>query len=103
MRLNLSTARQRVADLREALLNPAPERIEACLPGLVEAASCIEKGDLNTLFALKNDLKRVKSLLQHGEMMNRGLARLLGAEMAGYTRSGEAAPISAAGTVSLKG
>ena len=108
MRSNLNVAprgaiRESLAALRDALLSPSPESIEACLPGLVDAASHIGAADPESLHALKNDLRAVKNLIEHGEKINRGLARLLGAKMAGYTPTGDAAPISAAATISIEG
>lgn len=95
-------ARQKIAALRDALLRSSAEEIEACLPGLVQAASAIPR-DPAELASFKKDLQAVQNLLEHGEKINRGLARILGARIAGYTQKGEAAPVAAAGTVDLKG
>lgn len=103
----VKTARERVAALRDALLHPTPEAIEACVPGLVEAAASIGAGigagDPAELRALQKELRAVQHLIEHGEKINQGLARILGARIAGYTPSGEAAPIQAAGTVCVEG
>jgi hypothetical protein len=103
MRSNPNTALESVAALRDALLCPTPESIEACLPGLVQAAACIGAGDPKSLYALKNELRVVRNLIEHGEKLNRGLARLLGAKMAGYTATGDAEPLAATGTISITG
>ncbi|MBZ5603993.1 MAG: hypothetical protein LAO79_16965 [Acidobacteriia bacterium] len=102
MRSNPNSAREKVAALRDALLTATPEAIEACLPGLVQAASSIPD-DPAELAAFKEDLRAVKNLVEHGEKVNRGLARILGAQIAGYTPKGEAAPVEASGSVNLKG
>ena len=69
MRLNPEFAREKVSALREALLQPTPETIEACLPGLVEAAESIGGDDLQALQLLRNELRAVKRLIQHGEKL----------------------------------
>lgn len=96
------TPRERVAELRRALLGTSPEAIEECLPGLAEAATRISSLDRESLAALQADLRQVKHLIEHGERLNRGLAALLGAWVSGYTASGKAAPISAAGSISIE-
>lgn len=115
MRSNLNLARTRIEQLRSALRSPSPEEIERCLPGLVEAAACLgliqqqlgceafepELG--RELKALKNDLNLVGRLIEHGAAFYLGWAKLLGSATSGYTPSGEAAPISAAGTMSIRG
>jgi len=97
-----SPAREKIAALRQALIAPTPEAIEACLPGLVEAASSLP-ADPAELARFKEDLRSVKNLIEHGEKINRGLARILGARIAGYTPTGEAARIEASGSVDVKG
>ncbi len=69
MRSNPDFAREKVSALRDALLNPAPEKVEACLPGLVEAASWIGGGDLHSLQALQKELRAVALLIEHGEKL----------------------------------
>jgi hypothetical protein len=103
MRSNPNTALESVAALRDALLSPTPESIEACLPGLVQAAASISADDPKSLYALKDELRIVRNLIEHGEKLNRGLARLLGAKMAGYTATGDAGPLAATGTISITG
>ena len=115
MRSNLNLARTRIGQLRGALLSPSPEEIERCLPGLVEAAACLgliqqqlglEAPDPELgreLKALKNDLSAVNKLIEHGAEFYRGWAKLLGSATSGYTPTGDAAPISAVGTMSIRG
>lgn len=116
----VSIARGHVAALRAALLCPSPDEIARCAGGLVEAAQCLVfvKGLLETglveeglpgedlgpeLDALKNELRSVDKLIEHGAAFNRGWARLLGAATAGYTPSGEAASLSVPGAISVQG
>lgn len=115
MRSNLKIARSHIERLRRALLSPSPEKIAQCQPGLAEAAACltllqqnlgVEPADPELgreLKALKNDLNAVRRLIEHGAEFYRGWAKLLGSVTAGYTPTGDAAPISAAGTVSIRG
>ena len=110
MRENLNVVRQHIAGLRAALLLPTPEAIERSLPGLIEAAGLLrEAGDRpsrelhNDLAAVQSDLRSVARLIDHGAALNLGWARLLGAATAGYTPSGEAAPLTAPGSISVQG
>lgn len=103
MRSSLSTAREKVAALRDALLQPSPEAIEACLPGLVEAAALLRGASPESLTEFRAELHSIKDLIEHGEKLNQGLARILGARLAGYMPTGDAAPIFATGTLSVEG
>jgi hypothetical protein len=107
MHSRLRIVREQVAALRQALLSPTPEGIDACLPGLAEAACSISHAGLTAddeeRRAFKRELRSVNDLLRHGEQMNRGLARLLGARMAGYTSTGDPAAIHAPARLSLQG
>jgi hypothetical protein len=69
MRSNPDIAREKVAALRDSLLAPTPEKIVACLPGLVEAASSIGGDDLGSLRALQKELRAVARLIEHGEKL----------------------------------
>ena len=69
MRSNPDFAREKIAALRDALLAPDPEAIEACLPGLVEAAAAIGGNDVVSLHALKRELRAVAQLIRHGETL----------------------------------
>jgi hypothetical protein len=55
------------------------------------------------LKSLKSELRAAVNLIEHGAAFYRGWARLLGAATAGYTPSGEAAPLAAPGSVSVAG
>jgi hypothetical protein len=97
MRSNL---KDQLAQLREALLSPSPEAILACLPGLAEAISTEPRADLREL---TREIAAIRKLIQHGERMNRALARILGEQIAGYTSRGAAEAIPAVSTISIKG
>jgi hypothetical protein len=119
MRTGINAARQHVAALRIALLSRSPEPVEECLPRLVEAAGCLglieqqlrtERPDaasvaesVHELNALKRELRAVQKLIEHGAKFYRGWANLLSAATADYTPAGEAAPLSAAGTIWIRG
>jgi hypothetical protein len=128
MRRNISAVRQHVAALRAALLSSSPGPIEQCLPRLVEAAGClgsierelrerqsrmdrtvqsdtanVDAESVYELNALKGDLRAVHKLIEQGAKFYQGWANLLGAATSGYTPAGEAAPLSAAGTLSIRG
>jgi hypothetical protein len=121
MRSKVKDARERVAVLRTALLSPSPEELERCVPDLMKAAvglGLMGMGSMDQelqehrgehpeiageLAALKNDLRLVKKLIEHGAGLHQGWARLLGAAAAGYTPSGEASPLAAASAVSVEG
>ena len=101
-------ARRQVEALRLALLTPSPEEVWLCLPGLEEAVRCLtatEQESPNTaeLRALKSDLRIVTRLIEHGAALHQGWARLLGAVTAGYTATGDAAPVAAFGSLSIVG
>ncbi|HLH40754.1 MAG TPA: hypothetical protein VKX39_16510 [Bryobacteraceae bacterium] len=115
MRNTLKIARHHVANLRQALLSPSPEEIERCLPGLAEAAVCLgqiegalrgEAADpalAGELQALKRDLEMIGRMIRHSAAFYRGWANLLGAAAGGYTAKGQAAEISIAGAVAVRG
>ena len=101
MRSNLNSIREKVAALRDALLSPDPESIEACLPAL--AFSEVTSDDLQELRALKQELAAVRGLIEHGEKMNRGLARILGEQISGYTPRGASEPVAGSARISIEG
>lgn len=121
MRKNISAVRQHVAALRAALLSSSPEPIEQCLPRLVEAAGCLgalerelrerrlrmdRTADAESVYelnALKGDLQAVHKLIEQGAKFYQGWANLLSTATADYTPAGAAAPLSAAGTISIRG
>jgi hypothetical protein len=111
-------AREHIAALRTALLSPAlsPDELLACIPGLSDAAARLSSVEqllraepatpidaARDLKLLKGELKATASLIQHGAEFHRGWARLLGAASAGYTASGDAAPLAVVGTLAIKG
>ena len=112
---SLRDARNHVARLREALLAPSPEAIARCLPGLIEAGEClgrvqqelgggpVDGGLVLEVQAFQRELKIAAKLIEHGAALQSGWAKLLGAAVSGYLPDGEAAPLSAAGTISVRG
>lgn len=115
-RSNIRIARRHIAVLRNALLSPRPDEIERCFSALVEAAGCLraveqvlqsqggEHPELRSeLTALRSELAMVHRLVEHGAAFYQGWARLLGVATAGYMPSGEGAPLTAAGTLSMQG
>jgi hypothetical protein len=121
----IQEARIFVASLRDALLAPAqsPEGLVALLPGLSQAAAGMHlvehelRADpsvpvtlprvdsinvIRDLKSLKSELRAAANLIRHGAEFHRGWARLLGSAAAGYTSSGEAAPLAARGTVAIE-
>jgi hypothetical protein len=115
MRLRIKEARDRIELLRLALVSPSAADLGAALPGLEQAATSlgeIEK-ELRAggpapyevrreLQMLKNDLRIIARLVEHGMAFCRGWAKMLGAGP-GYTQAGRTAPIRSEGRLSLRG
>ncbi len=101
MRSNLSSVREKVAALREALLASDLESIEVCLAGL--AVSEVTSDDLPALLEFQKELAGIRKLIEHGEKINRGLARILGEQIAGYTSAGASEPRTASSRISVEG
>ncbi|HML18476.1 MAG TPA: hypothetical protein VK419_15710 [Bryobacteraceae bacterium] len=111
----VSSARRQIANLRAVLASPGPEEIEACLPALAEAAACLAsvEQDLKSsappaemaweLKQLQAELKMAAKLIANGAAFYQGWAKLLASAASGYTPSGDAAPLAAAGSVSVQG
>ena len=110
--------RSKVEALRAALLTPNPQQISDALPGLEEAAVSLHAleaevranaatpADLrHQLKDLKNDLRTVAALVEHGATFYQGWAKMLAIAAAGYTPKGEAAPLEpiAANAISIRG
>jgi len=117
MLAEIKQARARIEVLRLALVSPAPEELGAALPGLEEAARCLEAVESRIgrdvhapyevrreLRLLKNDLRIVTPLIEHGVAFCRGWAKMLGAGP-GYTPAGVSTPLEphCGGTVSVRG
>lgn len=115
MRLRIKQSRERIEALRLALLGSEPEEIGAALPGLEEAARCLEAVEQELrqgacapyevrreLKLLKNDLRINARLIEHGVEFCRGWAKLLGASPS-YTQAGHPAPPEPLATLSLRG
>jgi hypothetical protein len=105
MRSKIKRARDRIEALRVALLSPAVEQIAAALPGLEEAALCLQTVEQEVregaavanlvpyeirreLTLLKNDLRIIAPLIGHGVAFSNAWAKMLGAGPT-YTPSGE--------------
>lgn len=116
MRSRIKLAREKIEELRLALVSPTPEDIGAALPGLEEAARCLEvveqevrEGSCGSsevrreLKRLKNDLRICVRLIEHGMAFCQGWAKMLGAGPA-YTQAGQPTPAEpSAGGLSLRG
>jgi hypothetical protein len=115
MRSRIKQARDRIEPLRLALVNSTPEEFGAALPGLADAAFCLGAVEQELregaaapyevrreLQLLKNELRIVARLIEHGTAFCRGWARILGASPA-YTQNGRTAPEQCTGTLSLQG
>jgi hypothetical protein len=117
MRLSIRAVRNHVAALRLALLAPSSEELQRFLPVLADAAGCLSviqrelglrpnQGDPELgreLKALKQDLRAVGKLIEHGAAFWQAWAKRFGAATGGYTPSGEPRPVAAAGTISVRG
>jgi hypothetical protein len=119
MRSSVRKAHEQIAALRAALLRGGPVEIEQCLPGLEEAGAVfrhlgealatIQPGSRDErdalreeVQALRHELTRAARLVEHGDLLWRGWARILGSA-AGYTAAGEPAPLRASGQLSVQG
>lgn len=111
--------------LRIALQSPAPEDVQDCLPTLEETVASLQElvRDLQgqgerqvkapqveeqayftlQLHALNSSLEVAQHLVMHGQTFCDGWARVLGSATGGYQPSGDPAPLSAPGTLSIKG
>lgn len=69
----------------------------------LKAQPAVSIDDVRDLKSLKGELRAVATLIEHGAAFHRGWARLLGAAAAGYTSSGEAAPLTARGGLAMEG
>ena len=115
MRSRIKEALDRIESLRLALVSLAPETIGAALPGLEDAALCLGSVEQELregacapyevrreLKLLKNDLRIVGRLIEHGVAFCQGWAKMIGAGP-GYTQMGGRARPHSEGTVSLQG
>jgi len=116
MRLSIRTVKNHVAELRLALLAPSPEELQRFLPVLGDAAAYLgmverelglrpnQDAELRSeLHGLKQDLRAVSKLIEHGAAFWEAWAKRFGAATGGYTPSGEPRPVAAAGTISVRG
>jgi hypothetical protein len=69
----------------------------------LKAQPAVSLDHVRELKSLQADLLAVQKLIEHGAAFHSGWARLLGAAAAGYTSSGEAAPLAARGSLAIQG
>jgi len=110
MPLSISGVFEPLAAVREALLASSPEEMLRCLPAL--SAACRVVADLprspdpdlrSALEALLREIRRTRSLIEHGAALYSGCAALLGVSASGYTSTGEPAPLAASAAISVRG
>ncbi len=102
-------ARDRIERLRLALLSPEPEEICAALPGLEEAAACLQeveqelRGGADASAAVHRELKMLKSdlrisvrLVEQGMAFCQAWAKMLGSGPA-YTQTGRPTALTESG------
>jgi hypothetical protein len=113
MRSSVSDARSHIAALRLALLSASPGEITACIPALGEVARYLDSvspdlhgerpGLASDLMTLQADLRRVGGLIAQGAAVSQGWAAIVGVAVSGYEPSGRPAPLTAAGSISMRG
>jgi hypothetical protein len=111
--VQIKSARGHVAAVRAALQSPWPEELGRGIPRLNEAIVCLEalepgrdprKADLaQELSALRFELGVVRRLVAGGAEFYRGWARILAMAAGSYTPTGDPAPLTAPGSVSVEG
>ena len=101
---SLIEARECVAALRRALLQPSAAELEACAPGLAAAATKLaslnEVPDPSEAQTLASDLDACRKLIEQGQTTARVVSALVAG---GYSAAGNAAPLTVAGTFSVAG
>src|SRR5579863_6280588 len=105
---SIHRAQARLTALRNTLLTPSPEGLDAHLP-VLEATLYDLQGlqpdglERRELEALAAQLRAVGRLIQHGLEFQRGWAKLLAAAFSGYRPDGEPRPLQARGNISMRG
>ena len=114
----IQRARGHLAVVRAQVLSSSPENVERCVPVLHEAIACVRavepKPELaGELSALHFELGVVSRLAQCGAEFYQGWGKALAATAAGctgagntalsYSATGDPAPLSAPGSLSVKG
>jgi hypothetical protein len=99
-----------LAAVRAQVLASSPEEVERCIPVLNEAIACLqglEPGhDASLLAELRSlmfEIGVVSRLVQRGAEFYQDWAKVLAATAAGYTATGDPAPLAAPGALSVKG
>jgi hypothetical protein len=129
MLTRVRTARRHVAAARLALRSSRPEDILQCLPPLDEAIADLRaiegelvegelvEGDMGgpaprtlastelvaELTDLRQELAIVRRAVEHNLALQLKWARILGASASGYTAAGDAVPLTATATMSVRG
>jgi hypothetical protein len=111
----LEAARSEMQRACDLLIAPTPEAMDSCqnalqaaLSELVEFRSKIREisaGEATQRLAhgLRSEVQRAARLLQNLAGFYRGWERILGAMTAGYTASGEPAPVTRLGRLNCRG
>ena len=93
--------------LRNSLLAPSPETLEAHLPALEAALHDLQtlqpdRSERRELEALAAELRAAGRLIQHGLEFQQGWARLLATAFSGYRPDGAPRPLQAGGNISVQ-
>lgn len=114
----MGDVRAAVTALKIAVLAGSAEQISQCLPAVTQAAQWLatlrpanrSADDRNAsrelrhqCEQLRSDLATVGRLIEQGARYQRWWAGLLGASIAGYGRSGQAAPLAVPSGVAVRG
>ena len=104
----IRAVRRRLAEVRFLLISPSPDEVNRCVPLLEEAITrmqAIQPAPERTgeLRALRFELGVVGRVAAGGAEFYHEWARMLAAAAAGYTAAGEPAPLTAAGSLSVRG
>ncbi len=104
----IKRARGHLAAVRAQMLSTSPEEVEQCIPALHEAIACLRAVEprqelAGELRALHFELGVVSRLAQHGAEFYQNWAQVLASAATGYTAAGNAAALTAAGSLSVKG
>jgi hypothetical protein len=103
-------ARGHLAAVRAQVLSSSPEEVEQCIPELNEAIACLQGMEpgrdaslLAELRGLKFEIGVISRLVARSAEFYQGWAKVLAAVAAGYTVTGDPAPLTAPGAISVKG
>ena len=108
MLAEVKSARGHLAAVRAQVLSSSPEEVEQCIPVLHEAIACLRavepRADLaKELNALRFEIGVVGRLVERSAAFYHGWAKTLAAAAAGYTATGDPAPLRVARSISVEG